>query len=56
MQSPWRQGSVLMPDHDSALRTLREVGHKDAVEYIKTFEAHNQQLQNELERVLTLLA
>lgn len=45
-----------MPDHDSALRTLREAGHKDTVEYIQTLEAHNQLLQDELERVLSLLA
>jgi hypothetical protein len=45
-----------MPDHDSALRALREAGHKDTVEYIQTLEAHNQLLQDELERVLTLLA
>lgn len=45
-----------MPGHDSALRTLRESGHKDTVEYIQTLEAHNQLLQDELERVLTLLA
>lgn len=45
-----------MPDHDSALRTLREAGYKDTVEYIQTLEAHNQLLQDELERVLSLLA
>lgn len=45
-----------MPDHHSALRTLLEAGHKDTVEYIQTLEAHNQLLQDELERVLTLLA
>ncbi|RVT48608.1 hypothetical protein EMM73_01300 [Rheinheimera sediminis] len=45
-----------MPNHHSALRTLREAGHKDTVEYIQTLEAHNQLLQDELERVLTLLA
>lgn len=56
MQSPWRQGGILMPDHDSALLTLREAGHKDTVEYIQTLVAHDQLLQDELERVLTLLA
>jgi|GEM_PF-5924637 len=45
-----------MPDHDSAIRTLRDAGHKDTVEYIQTLEAHNQLLQDELERVLKLLA
>jgi len=45
-----------MPDHDSAIRTLRDAGHKGTVEYIQTLEAHNQLLQDELERVLTLLA
>lgn len=44
-----------MPDHDSALRTLHEAGHKDIVEYIQTIEAHNQLLQDELERVLKLI-
>lgn len=50
------QGGYLMPDHDSALRTLLEAGHKATVEYIQTLEAHNQLLQDELERVLSLLA
>lgn len=45
-----------MPDHDLAIRTLLEAGHKDTIEYIQTLEAHNQLLQDELERVLTLLA
>lgn len=45
-----------MPAHDSAFRILRESGHKATVEYIQTIEAHNQLLQEELERVLKLLA
>jgi ElaB/YqjD/DUF883 family membrane-anchored ribosome-binding protein len=45
-----------MPDHDSALHLLREAGHRDTVEYLQTLEAHNQLLQDELERVLKLLA
>lgn len=44
-----------MAGHDSALRTLLEYGNKDTVEYIQTLEAHNQLLQDELERVLTIL-
>lgn len=38
-----------------ALRTLREAGYKETVEYVQTLEAHNQLLQEELERVLKLL-
>ncbi len=45
-----------MPDHGSALRTLRESGHKVTVEYIQTLEAQNQLLQEDLELFLTLLA
>jgi ElaB/YqjD/DUF883 family membrane-anchored ribosome-binding protein len=35
---------------------LLQAGQKDTVEYIQTLEAHNQLLQDELERVLKLLA
>lgn len=45
-----------MPGHDSAIRRLRDAGYKDTVEYIQTLDAHNQLLQDELERVLKLLA
>lgn len=45
-----------MPVHDSALLLLNEAGHKNTVEYILTIEAHNQLLQDELERILVLLS
>lgn len=36
-----------MAGHESGLRALREACLKDTVEYILTFEAHNQLLQDE---------
>lgn len=51
-----QHGGVLMPNHDLALRILREGGYKDVVEYIQTLEAHNQLLQYKLDRVLSILA
>jgi hypothetical protein len=45
-----------MPNHYIALKALHEAGHRDAVEYFQTLEAHNQLLQEELERVLKLLS
>ncbi len=44
-----------MPSHGRAIQKLCEAGHKDFVEYVQTLEAHNQLLQEELERVLKLL-
>lgn len=34
---------------------LLQAGQKDTVEYIQTLEAHNQLLQDELERMLKLV-
>ena len=44
-----------MSVRDSALLILNEAGHRNTVEYILTIEAHNQLLQDELERLLVLL-